>query len=141
MAQKPNRVDLSIPMVQEMELAASQTAAALAQFAGMQDRETDEVRLALIEACLNAFEHSHSCDGRVQIEFDIDEDAFTVRLSDTGEGFDPEAARQEVVDRRERGESRRGWGLQIIEELMDDVSIESSDQGTAITMVKRKPQS
>ena len=141
MSQKASRVDLNIPMVQEMELAASQTAAALAQFAGLEERQTDEVRVALIEACLNAFEHSRSKDGRVRIEFDIEEHTFTVRILDTGKGFDPEAARQDVEDRRARGESRRGWGLRIIEELMDDVSIDSSEKGTAITMSKRRPQS
>jgi anti-sigma regulatory factor (Ser/Thr protein kinase) len=59
-------------------------------------------------------------------------------VTDTGGGFDPEEAKQVSKNRRDRGESRRGWGLKIMEELMDDVNIESAEKGTVITMVKKR---
>ena len=33
---------------------------------------------------------------------------------------------------------KRGWGLEIIREMMDDVDIESDDEGTTITMLKKR---
>ena len=33
---------------------------------------------------------------------------------------------------------KRGWGLQLIKELMDTVEFESSDEGTTVTMTKKK---
>ena len=33
---------------------------------------------------------------------------------------------------------KRGWGLQLIKELMDSVEFESSEEGTTVTMTKKK---
>ena len=33
---------------------------------------------------------------------------------------------------------KRGWGLQLIKELMDTVEFESSSEGTTVTMTKKK---
>lgn len=93
---------------------------------------------ALIEACINAFEHSESKDRRVYINFDIGDRELTIRISDKGPGFDPGKAKAEVVERRERRESRRGWGLTLMEELMDEVKVQSDENGTVLTMVKRR---
>ena len=142
MADKPKKVekkvDLTIPMVPEMELAATRTAEAVAEFMRMDEDKIEEIKMALIEACINAFEHSQSKDRRVFIDFDIGDDELTIRISDRGQGFDPAFAREEVVHKRERGESRRGWGLKIMEELMDEVAVQSDEHGTAITMMKRR---
>ena len=32
---------------------------------------------------------------------------------------------------------KRGWGLKLIEELMDTVKFDSSDEGTTVTMTKK----
>jgi anti-sigma regulatory factor (Ser/Thr protein kinase) len=68
----------------------------------------------------------------------MEEDALIVQVTDTGGGFDLQEAKQQSEERRHRGESKRGWGLQIMEELMDEVRIESTDEGTVITMVKKR---
>jgi serine/threonine-protein kinase RsbW len=138
MKRNPKRVDLTIPMVEEMELTATQTAEALGRFMGWNQEKTDETKMALIEACLNAFEHSNSEDRRVLINFELSEEAMTIRIGDSGNGFDPEFARKEAVRKREQGESRRGWGLKIMEEMMDEVDIQSDQSGTVITLVKRR---
>ncbi len=132
------KIDLTIPMVPEMELAATRTAEAVAEFMRMEKDQIEEIKLALIEACINAFEHSQSEDRRVAIDFDIGEEELTIRIKDKGQGFDPGKARKEVVRRRKKGTSRRGWGLKIMEELMDRVEIHSDEQGTVITMVKSR---
>jgi anti-sigma regulatory factor (Ser/Thr protein kinase) len=132
------KVDLTIPMVPEMELAASRTAEAVAEFMGLGEDQIEEIKMALIEACINAMEHSGSKDPRVFINFDIGDDQLTIQISDRGHGFDPELARKQVAQKRERKETRRGWGLAIMEELMDDVHIQSDENGTVITMIKQR---
>jgi serine/threonine-protein kinase RsbW len=122
-------------MIPEMELTASKTAEAVGTFMGLGTDQIDEIKIALIEACINSFEHSQSQDGRVGINFEISPDQLSIQISDEGQGFDLDKVRTEVRNRRERND-KRGWGLQIMQELMDEVSIASGDSGTTITMIK-----
>ena len=138
MEEKPKDVDLVIPLIPEMELTATKAAEGVGQFMGLARDKIEEIKMALIEACINAIAHSQSKDGRISISFDIGDEELTIQISDRGQGFDLEAAREELQKRRDRGESRRGWGLAIMQELMDKVEVESGEQGTTITMVKRR---
>ena len=52
---------MSIPVAPEMEIVATAQAAALGEYLAMTRDKIDEVKLALVEACINAFEHAHTC--------------------------------------------------------------------------------
>lgn len=132
------KIDLVIPMIPKMEMAAVGTAVALAEFMELDRGKIEEMKIALIEACINAIEHSKSEERRVYINFDVGEDALTIRIGDKGHGFSAEEAQKKVDHRRAQGEQRRGWGLTLMEEMMDDVQIHSSENGTVLTMVKRR---
>ena len=134
MADDPN-VDLTIPMLPDMELTATTVAESLGVFMGLGVDKIEEVKIALIEGCINAFEHSKSEDGRIDISFQINERGLTVAINDGGQGFDLEEARRRIQDKREKG-LPRGGGLTLIEELMDELEIDSTDKGTLITMTK-----
>ena len=134
MADDPN-VDLTIPMLPDMELTATTVAESLGVFMGLDVDKIEEVKIALIEGCINAFEHSKSEDGRIDISFQVNERGLTVAINDGGQGFDLEEARRRIRDKREKG-LPRGWGLTLIEELMDELEIDSTDKGTLITMTK-----
>jgi len=137
MNEKSKAVDLKIPIIPEMELTATQTAEAVARFMKLDADKIEEIKLALIEACINAAEHSKSPDGRISINFEIGADQLTIRIIDQGQGFDLRKVQEELRQRREQGK-RRGWGLAIMKELMDEVRVESTEQGTTVTMVKRR---
>ena len=131
-------VDLSIPILPEMELTAMKTAEAVGEFMNLDRTKIEEVKVALIEACINAFEHSRSQEGRVDISFDIGDDGLAITISDDGQGLDLEDAQAETEKRRSGGDRKRGWGLTIMKELMDEVTVESGEKGTTLTMVKRR---
>lgn len=138
MKKSSGEVDLTIPMLPEMELAASKTAAAVAEFMGLEQDKVEEIRLALIEACLNAIEHSKSKDRKVYINFVIHEDELEITIQDFGAGFNVEEIRKKIAERAPRTLVKRGWGLQIMEGLMDRVEVKSSSKGTLIRMIKRR---
>ena len=138
MSEKPSAVDLKIPMIPEMELTATQTAEAVAKFMKLEADKIEEIKMALIEACINAFEHSKSRDGKVRIKFLIGDDNLTVIIQDHGQGFDIQEIEKPEIASKLRASYKRGWGLMLIEKLMDTVYVESNEHGTTLVMSKNR---
>ena len=87
-------VTLTLPMLPDMEIAATRTVTALAEFMEMSPDRVDEVRMAVLEACINAFEHSGSEDGKVSLTFSVlgagsVPEKLEIRVRDFGRGFKP----------------------------------------------------
>jgi serine/threonine-protein kinase RsbW len=135
-------VTLTLPMAPDMEVAASKTATALAEFMRMSPEKVDEVRLAVVEACINAFEHSHSRDRRVRITFAVigapEPEKLEITVQDAGVGFNRRHVEEPNIVEKIRSTNKRGWGLKIIEGLMDEVEIDSGHNGTTVVMRKRR---
>ena len=135
-------VTLALPMVPEMEIEASKTATAIAESIRMSPDRIDEVRMAVVEACINAFEHSHAADREVFVTFQVlgeqgpGEAAHPVR--DTGVGFSPDELEEPTMDGKLKSLRKRGWGLKIIRGLMDEVEIHSGADGTTVVMSKMR---
>ncbi|HET7435406.1 MAG TPA: ATP-binding protein [Thermoanaerobaculia bacterium] len=134
------QIELTLPMVADIEIAAARTAGNLARELGMESESIDEMAHAIIEACINAREHSGSADKRIYVRF-VGTSAgegnprIDVWISDRGRGFNVDEARS----RRSKlgAVHKRGWGLQIIEAHMDEVDISTApDGGTTLHMVK-----
>jgi serine/threonine-protein kinase RsbW len=128
-------VDLSIPMLPDMELTAITVAESLGVFIGLDTNKIDEVKMALIEACINAFEHSKSPERRINLNFQITDRGMTISINDGGDGFDLDEAMARIKEKRNKGE-KRGWGLTLMSELMDEVEVDTSTIGTLVTMTK-----
>jgi len=106
----------------------------------VQSVEADEVRMAVIEAVINAIEHGRSDKGRVQISFSTGSAParLAVTIGDSGAGFDPARVKAPVISEKiGTTQRKRGWGLKIMRSLMDEVVIDSSDQGTRVTLIKQ----
>lgn len=133
-------ITLTLPMIPNMELTASKTAGALGEHIGMSRDKIDEVQMAVVEACINAFEHSGSDDREVQIQMfvlgeDKDPQGLEIMIRDHGVGFSP----QDVTAQNgpvSTVPQKRGYGLRIIHGLMDEVDIRSDAEGTTVTMKK-----
>jgi serine phosphatase RsbU (regulator of sigma subunit)/anti-sigma regulatory factor (Ser/Thr protein kinase) len=83
------------------------------------------IKLAVSEVCANAVEHAYGHEPghtfRVHAERAAEE--VVIEVSDSGRW------------RRPRG-SRRGWGLGMVEQLMDAVDVERASSGTTVRMSK-----
>jgi serine/threonine-protein kinase RsbW len=132
---KPS-VELKLPIIPNMELIATQTAEVIARHMNLNEEQSGEISMALIEACINAFEHSKS-DNNVFIHFLIEEDSLVIKVIDQGIGFDKTKVEIPKIENKiGKEERKRGWGLQLIQELMDSVEFESNSEGTTVTMKK-----
>ena len=133
-------VHLTIPVAPEMEIVATALVSALGELMSMERDKIDEVKMAVVESCINAFEHSATPDHRVEIEFITEQGngrAFLeVGVTDNGHGFDPAKLTTPDISTKLKASRKRGWGIKIIESLIDDVRIESSTNGTKIVMRK-----
>jgi serine/threonine-protein kinase RsbW len=134
-------VTLALPMVPEMEIEASKTATAIAEFMRMSPDRIDEVRMAVVEACINALEHSRAADREVYVTFEVlgkkdDPEKLRITVRDTGVGFSPEELAEPTIEEKLKSQRKRGWGLKIIRGLMDEVEIRSNPTGTTVVMSK-----
>jgi len=133
-------VTLALPMAPEMEIEASKTAGAVAASMRMSPDRIDEVRQAVIEAFINALEHSRAEDREVFLTFEIlgekDPEKLRITVRDHGVGFTPTEVREPRIEDKISGTNRRGWGLKIIRGLMDEVEIRSGVGGTIVVMSK-----
>jgi serine/threonine-protein kinase RsbW len=136
-------VTLALPMVPEMEIEASKTATAIAESIRMSPDRIDEVRMAVVEACINALEHSHASDREVFVTFQVlgeggDPDKLRILVRDSGIGFSPGVLEEPTMAGKLKSVRKRGWGLKIIRGLMDEVEIQSGADGTTVVMSKMR---
>jgi len=131
-------VELKLPILKNMELVATQTSEVVSKHMNLSDDQSGEISMALIEACINAFEHSES-KSEIYIHFMISDDQLTIKVIDKGKGFDSSKIKiPDIENKINSNERKRGWGIMLIKELMDSVDFESDHTGTTLTMVKKK---
>lgn len=137
-------VQLTLPMAPDMEIAASKTATAMAELMSMSPDKIDEVRMAVVEACINAIEHSRAEDRKVHLTFEVlgnvasEPQTLRITVRDAGVGFAPERVEEPTIEEKLTADRKRGWGLKIIRGLMDRVEIDSGVSGTSIVMTKAR---
>ena len=137
MEKKPT-VELKLPILKDMELVATQTSEVVAKHMQLSEEKSGEISMALIEACINAFEHSET-KSEVYIHFNIDDDNLIIKVIDKGKGFDTSQVEIPKIESKINSDERkRGWGIMLIKELMDSVDFESDHRGTTLTMIKKK---
>ena len=134
---------MTLRLEPDIEVEACEKACAVAEGMRMSPDKVDEIRMAVIEATINAVEHSSSRDGRLYLTLSVIGDrkgkkpqVLRITVADRGIGFDPEKVVQPSIENKLHAVNKRGWGLQIIEGLMDSVVVQSNDDGTAVVMSK-----
>jgi serine/threonine-protein kinase RsbW len=137
------QVTLTLPMLPDMELTASKMACAMGEHIGLSRNKIDEVQMAVVEACINAFEHSDAPDREVHIRLKVlgsDEQpaGLEILIQDSGVGFTPDKIVPVPTEHQRAIPRKRGHGLRIINGLMDEVDILSNAEGTTVVMRKMR---
>jgi serine/threonine-protein kinase RsbW len=125
---EPLEFELVLPMKADTEVVAARVAEEVAAYASLDKDTVDRIKMALIEACINAFEHSGAESGKVRLRYVLSPDKIELFVQDEGKGFRGGS--------REESKRNRGWGLKLIRELVDDVEIATGERGTVVRMVK-----
>jgi serine phosphatase RsbU (regulator of sigma subunit)/anti-sigma regulatory factor (Ser/Thr protein kinase) len=93
--------------------------------AGAEEQEAYDVVLAACEAAANAIEHAYGPgEAKFGVAARVDEGEVTIEVRDYGAW-------------RDQRDPRRGRGLAVMRELMDEVSVTSDDGGTNVQLRRR----
>jgi serine/threonine-protein kinase RsbW len=134
-----------IPMGDETELIAAHTVEQIARRVHFPPEAINQIKTALVEACINAVEHSLSPDKKIYQRFRVENDKLVITVSSRGVVPQTLSGQNgEKILQRNNGndggldpsEERRGWGLKLIRTLMDEVEFERVDDGTRLRMTK-----
>ncbi|KAF0181905.1 MAG: hypothetical protein FD164_1393 [Nitrospirae bacterium] len=128
--------EIILPSVPDAELIAAKAFEQIAQTLKLQPEVTERIQLALIEACINAMEHSGSFERKVFLKFRASEERLEIAVESSGRFFDPEAVEDPAIELKLTSANKRGWGLKLIQSIMDEVRIERIDDRTRVLLIK-----
>lgn len=128
---KPNEYEIIVPMGEDTEMIVAQAVEEIARRHNFTPRAINQIKTALIEAYINASEHSLSPDRKIYQKFSVEDDKIIITISNRGLRLADKTAKEITPE-----EGRRGWGLKLIKALMDEVKFEQTDDGTRISMTK-----
>lgn len=128
-------VRLMIPSTLGYEKIAMNTAARLAEIAGIARERTDDLCTAMAEACINAMQHGNrlSTQKSVDILFYLKEDVLEVEIFDSGAGIESHPPTPVLEHKLAKKEPPRGWGIYLIEKLVDEVEFGISTKHGHVT--------
>ena len=124
------KLELHIPSVLGFEKVAMDFAAAVAKMMDLPEERIEDLKTAVAEACLNAIEHGNKLDAsmKVGVTLTVADSKLQVAVRDQGQGTGPVASPD--IDSKIEGETAsRGWGIFLIQSLMDEVTFESTPEG------------
>jgi serine/threonine-protein kinase RsbW len=113
-------VRLCIPAKPEYISLGRLALTGLSRLRSFPDDVLADLKLALTEACTNSVRHAYEGgDGMVEIVYELHADRLVVEVTDTGEGFEQDAAEPDDPEELTEG----GLGIAIIRALADELEI------------------
>jgi serine/threonine-protein kinase RsbW len=138
-ADAPDEFMMVVPMGEDNELIAANTVEHIARRLTFEPAAINQIKTAIVEACINASEHSFSPDRKIYQRFRVEDDRLVITISSRGivpTNVGSGNANTNSIEDVEGREERRGWGLKLIRTLMDEVEFEKVDDGTSLKMTK-----
>ncbi len=96
----------------------------LALKGGFSREISDQIALAVDEACTNVIKHAHKFDARrmIDVTVHIDEEKMEIIISDKGKGFDPSRLTKPDLRKYIHEAKMGGLGIHLMRTLMDEVN-------------------
>ena len=130
------KLEIDLPKVPEIELLAVDGLEKMGKYLGISDDKIGEARVVVMEAVINALEHTSNKSPFVKVEFQMTKEKLIIMVTDSGKGFNPDEVEEPDIQKKIGGKNKRGWGLKLMKSMSDDLIIESKPTGTKISIIK-----
>jgi serine/threonine-protein kinase RsbW len=131
--------ELSIPSEPGNERRATEEVARAVSELGLPERNLQRLKTAVAEATMNAMEHGNHYDPDVPVTIQVWqlEDCLLVRIIDRGSGPppSPNAEAPDLEAKLEGMQTPRGWGLFLIQNMVDEMRVSASPDHHTIELV------
>lgn len=128
--------EIVIPMTPDAELVAARALEQIGTNIGLGQETISQLQTALIEACINAIEHSGSNDRKLTVKFVADGEKIELSVESPGRFFDLDRTAEPPLRDKARSDKKRGWGLKLMKKVMDQVKVERADDLTRVILIK-----
>jgi anti-sigma regulatory factor (Ser/Thr protein kinase) len=130
--------DFSVPSAPGNERQAIDLVIQATAQLGLDERTLEQLKTAVGEATMNAMEHGNRFqeDMPVLVRVLRRDDDLVIRITDQGEPFIPEDPETPNLEAKLAGvQSARGWGLFLIQNMVDEMNVINDDTGHTIELV------
>ena len=128
--------EIVLPVSAKAELVAAKAVEEIGVNMGLDSDTITQIKTALVEACINAFEHGKVKNSKVYCRIVASDDRIVLYIKNEGRDFDTSLQSNTGDVVKLVGSSRRGWGIELMKQLMDEVRFEKVHGGTRLVMVK-----
>jgi serine/threonine-protein kinase RsbW len=139
-ARRPALV-LRVPSRTEFLATIRDVTRRMAEMAGFDGTQADQLALAVDEASTNVIEHAyHGAPGRtIELRFRDEGPSLCVEVVDDGEPVDPRAVPEVDLQRYASERRKGGLGMHLMGRIMDSVTFRRGARRNVCCMLKRKP--
>ncbi|MEJ2749338.1 MAG: SpoIIE family protein phosphatase, partial [Anaerolineae bacterium] len=133
-------VEFEIPSAPGNERLAMQQVAEIVQDVGLPAGRLEKLKTAVAEATMNAMEHGnqYNPDKPVRLKVFVEETVVHVTITDEGSGAPLQTDNTPDLEAKLAGEqSPRGWGLFLIQNMVDEMHVHQDERHHTIELVMR----
>jgi anti-sigma regulatory factor (Ser/Thr protein kinase) len=131
--------DFALPSVPGNERVAMELVAAAVEDLGLPAPLLERLKTAVAEATMNAMEHGNNYRPEMPVTVRVlaSKEALSVLITDQGAGSVPETdvATPDLRAKLEGRQSPRGWGLFLIQHMVDEMNVTASDTHHTVELV------
>ena len=131
------RFEMTLPMAHEVELIAARCLEQIGTNLKVDSEAVGQLQIALIEACINAIEHTSESDRNLYLTVTVGSGRMEVSVESSGQEFVLLETGEPVGGRKAEGGSGRGWGIKLMKRFVDDVRFEKTRRGTKTILIKK----
>jgi serine/threonine-protein kinase RsbW len=133
------RFEMVLPMAHEVELIAAKCIEQIGTNLHVDGDAVGQMQIAVIEACINAIEHTNGSDRNLYLIVTVGSDRLEVSVESSGREFVMLETGEPVGGKSKKTSEAggRGWGIKLMKRFVDEVRFEKTKRGTKTVLTKK----